>query len=379
MNEWTQRIASHPALARLKSARESVENTEIRADDIPEVDADLSRIRNVLDALETRFQTIDSALLFPGPLAALENHLQSLISEVAAFQTNRNRGHLTNANNQADSLLSVAAQLGIPIAGSIPIEPKSLESVRDQAEKLVKTLKLSERTVQQQLNKLNESVIATTTEVTAQKGRLDAAIAEYQQQFSAAEGARQQQAAEALKAHAQRLDQAIADAQKRLQDTTQDVSKRLDGTLQDVATRAEDQKRGLEANASEIIAALKEMRGKAENLLHVIGSTGMAGEYQKGSECRPAYGIGMARYCGRSHARADRICNPRICGHSGCNHQLARSVRKSVCGLDIWHPSRVFRAPRGSVFGHRGDKSAIPTGVVIHRPLLGKLAVGYAA
>lgn len=129
--------------------------------------------------------------------------------------------------------------------------------------------------------KLTESVDSTIAEVTSQKGRLDTAIAEYQQQFSAAEGSRQQQAAETLKTHAQRLDQAIADAQKRLQDTTQDVSRRLDVALQDSFTRADEQRKQLERDSDESVSALKDMRSKAENLLHVIGSTGMAGEYQK--------------------------------------------------------------------------------------------------
>lgn len=281
MNEWANRVLANGPLNRIKETRVLVAKTEPKPDEPAEISADVERLIHVIGTLEDRFQIVDALLLFPGPMPAFESHLQSIQSEVSAFQSNRNRGHLSNANTQADSLLAVAAQLGIPLATSSPIDSKAVEHTREQADKVLRSIRASERQLQQQVGKLNESVGSTIVEVTTQKSRLDTAIAEYQQQFSAAEGSRQQQAADALKTHAQRLDQAITDAQKRLQDATQDVSRRLDSTLQEAVSRADEQRKQLEDEANDAVDALETMRGKAENLLHVIGSTGMAGEYQK--------------------------------------------------------------------------------------------------
>lgn len=281
MSEWATRVTTHPAWERLRSLRQQIESVEVRTEDGPEVPADLARMRTVVGTIQDRLQSTDPILLHPGPIGSLDSHLQAAISEVTSFQSNRNRGHLSNANTQLDSVLAYAAQLGLlPPPGTVDTVT-AIEAVRGQAEQALKGILEREKALSAQLAKLQEASSATTTEVTAQKGRLDMAIAEYQAQFSASEATRQQQATDALKAHTQRLDQALGEAQKRLQDSTQDLSKRLDAMLQEATTKAAQQRDTLDSSADQTLDDLANMRQKAENLLHVIGSTGMAGEYQK--------------------------------------------------------------------------------------------------
>lgn len=281
MSEWTTRIQALPAWERLRSLRGQLETMEVRPEDPPEVTADLTRLRTIVDTVERRLQSVDPILLFPGPMGSLDTHVQNAISEVSSFQINRSRGHLSNANTQLDSVLAYAAQLGLAGSPSTPEVAGSVEAIRSQMEQTLRGLLEHERTLTTQLSNLQEASAATNAEVTAQKARLDTAIAEYQTQFSAAEAARQKQATDALSTHTQRLDQTLADAQKHLQDTTQDVGKRLDTILQDASTKATQQRDTLAGTAQQALDSLDEMRQKAENLLHVIGSTGMAGEYQK--------------------------------------------------------------------------------------------------
>ncbi len=231
--------------------------------------------------MDNRLRSTDPLLLFPGPIGSLDSHVQNVVSEVSSFQSNRNRAHLSNANTQLDSLLVYAAQLGLASSPSTPDVATAVENIRSQAENTLKGLLEQARTLGSQLSRLQEASNTTNVEVTAQKGRLDAAIAEYQTQFSAAEASRQQQATEALKTHTQRLDQALTDAQKRLQESTQDIAKRLEASLQDTSTKAAQQRDDLRGAAQALLDDLTEMRTKAETLLHVIGSAGMAGEYQK--------------------------------------------------------------------------------------------------
>lgn len=281
MSEYATRIRSHPIWERLRALRAQLESIEVRAEDGAGVSADLSRLRTVMDTVEGRLQAADPILLFPGPLDSMDTHIQNATSEIGSFQSNRNRTHVSNANTQLDSLLAYSAQLGLSAGPTAPEGVAAIEAVRAQAEQALNGLLKREKALAAQLAKLQEAAAATNTEVTAQKGRLDTAIAEYQTQFSAAEATRQQQATEALKNHTQRLDQALTDAQRRLQESTQDASKRLETMLQEALAKSSQQRDELSSGAEVVLESLTEMRQKAENLLHVIGSTGMAGEYQK--------------------------------------------------------------------------------------------------
>lgn len=143
MNEWANRIVAGGAINRITEARKLVANTEARSDEPSEISADLERLSYILTTIETRYSHVDPLLLFPGPLPAFESCLQGIQSEVSAFQANRNRGHLANANTQADSLLAVSAQLGLPIASTSPVDSKAVEHTREQAEKVVRSVKAS--------------------------------------------------------------------------------------------------------------------------------------------------------------------------------------------------------------------------------------------
>jgi hypothetical protein len=221
----------------------------------------------------------------------MDTHLQQLLSEIASFHSSRNRGHLVNANNQADSVLTYTAQLALSGVTSSPEAQQALEVVRERAEQLASALLAQEGRLRDRLHDLEARVEATVQEVSTQKGRLDTAIAEYQQQFSAAEGTRQSQVAEALKTHNQRLDQALADAQARLQSSLADASRRTDAMLQEASSMASSQLAALEDSGRKVIAQLEDLRAKAQDLLHVIGSTGMAGEYQKAANSARKFAV----------------------------------------------------------------------------------------
>lgn len=281
MSEWTTRIRSQPVWERLRALRAQLEGIEVRTDDDPAVRSDLPRIRTIVDTVEGRLLAADPELLFPGPLSSMDTHVQNAIAEIGSFQSSRNRTHLSNANTQLDSLLGYSAQLGLSAGPASPDGVAAIEAVRAQADRALKGILEREKALAAQVATLQEAAAATNTEVTAQKGRLDTAIAEYQTQFSAAEATRQQQATEALKNQTQRLDQALTDAQKRLQESTQDASKRLETLLQEASAKATRQREELSSDAEVVLDSLTAMRQRAENLLHVIGSTGMAGEYQK--------------------------------------------------------------------------------------------------
>lgn len=282
MSQWESRISGSPVWERLRSAQAQLDQITVSPEDPAEVSADITRLRTVVQTVESRLKSADPLLLHPGPLGSMDTKLAELLTEIAAFQSNRNRGHLASANDKADSILAYAAQLPLVASAEHLEEAQSaIAAVRERSEQVVEALYNQEGKLREQLGQLSQQVDATTREVTSQKARLDSAIAEYQKQFSTAEQARQSQSTDAQRARDQRIDQAVADAQKQLQDALSDAKSRLGSTLQEASTKSGEQNEALVAAGKKILDNLGEFRSKAENLLHVIGSTGMAGEYQK--------------------------------------------------------------------------------------------------
>jgi hypothetical protein len=257
----------------------------------------------VLSPQAARLRAADPLLLHPKPLGNIESHSRQIREAIAGFRSTRDRGNLETANSHSDSILASAAQLALAAAPDQSESVDAVKIVRQRSEELLRALTKEEGRIRDQVTKLQVDVQSTVQEVTSQKGRLDKAIAEYQQQFSSAESARQSQATEALNTHSQRLDQTLTEAQKRLQESFQQADKRLDGavtegqaklqnllksandrtdsTLKEAADKASAQHASQQQSGQAVIDQLEDFREKAENLLHVIGSTGMAGEYQK--------------------------------------------------------------------------------------------------
>ena len=108
-----------------------------------------------------------------------------MINEVSQFKANRNRAHLINSNNHADTALQSTCQwLGSSASFKGDTGIDSLNSFRNSALKYLSDLDSERTQLKEQLEVLKRQVGETSAENSNQKGRLDIAIAEYQQQFS---------------------------------------------------------------------------------------------------------------------------------------------------------------------------------------------------
>jgi hypothetical protein len=140
------------------------------------------------------------------------------------------------------------------------------------------------RRTDEELKGLRSEIAATTqtiveqrSEIDSQKGRLDQAIADYQQQFSTAESQR-----------AATFNQTVAQAQQDLRNAIDaldgEVSEARDRALEHVskteqATQAELAK--VRSNLQSELQQVQGLRDEAANLVDIIGNTGLTGNYQR--------------------------------------------------------------------------------------------------
>lgn len=301
---------------------------------------EFQRLWDVHQRVRATLAGADGRFVPPSVLNTVDQSCTSQLKEVSAFHGDSNPQHLESANSLADNVLAILPVLGQPL----PIQ--DLEGLREAAAGYRRSVGQLGRNLQDQFTgvstqakAIEAQLQASLLEIQSQKSRLDSAIAEYQQQFSAAENTRRGDFAKAESARATQaaqqltelealrtkldgaitqLEQKVAAAEnQRRTELAQGERDRLDQIRAQEEKRTarfegllEDRKKELDAlrkeneatfaaflSASELgrtaaekalseraeaaLSELDSLKVQAQDLVHVIGNTGMTGGYQR--------------------------------------------------------------------------------------------------
>lgn len=281
MSKWQDRITNHPVMFTLEAMRGIVESAQ--AVDVPASTVDdIERIKQGFAYINQCVVGTDPNILPPGILNNIEKHLQNCLSEFSAFTSNKSQGHLDNANTHLDSALTHAFQLPAPL----PLEQveslkDAVTSFRRSAGQLLASLERDKERLASELHGANARLEALAGEIASQKGRVDSVISDQQQQFSASEGARREEFAKSQAEANAELKSAIEDRRNNFEALEEEVTAKFEAFA--VSSKAEFTAilGQSESAAKAHLAELVGFRDQAQKLMQVIGSTGMAGEFQK--------------------------------------------------------------------------------------------------
>jgi hypothetical protein len=254
----------------------------ISPEDQIEAFGDIERLKEVINYIIFRLNKSDPLLVTTAVLDSIDNIISNISNEINAFKSNRNYNHLIYANNHANSALSKSLQLPLPreVLGA-DFGKDIFTNLRHATLEYLKKLNNERKRLNENLSLLSRRVDETIAEISNQKGRLDTAISEYQQQFSQAESNRQAQFTDAQNERNKLLDQQTIDYQKKIQENIEAFKKEVNEHISNSELKIGDISTSLTEKSQETLQELETYREQAQNLLHVIGSTGMAGEYQK--------------------------------------------------------------------------------------------------
>lgn len=282
MSQWIERIQGHAVFKELTDLLQSLESSREAAQaDSNAFDA-WERIERATKFIRSFLSDVDPLLVPPSHLSNAHGHLQQVRNQLNSFTGNRNVGHLNEANNQLDNVLS---QLGsIPrlekaaftqeLGEAASIYKKSIGGLIRSLEKQLAAVVTEKDVLQTKLQEL-------TAEVAAQKQRADNVIAQMQQQFSAAQEARQSEAATsetkrssefeaAQEVRALESEQALETHQKGFSDFLTTSKVQHDALIENLSTQSES-----------LIAALETQKAHAEKVVGIISTEAVAHGYGK--------------------------------------------------------------------------------------------------
>lgn len=275
------RVADHRVHAVLSALEDTLRSLPMHAQSF-EMSPDIERIHQVQLHASSLLNSADPNLLAIRTLDAMARAASETIQQLSLYLATGDEAQLRDAQGSSDRILQSASQIQV----SLPTE--SLDVTRDAArtfkrssEKLLSGLEARQSEIQRQAQLLRDQLDVSIAELNAQKGRIDAVISEYQQQFSSAESARSEQFNRALSESSGQLNNLIDKQRTRFDEIGQAAQGSFVALQAGLGIELQDIKRKGEKQADEVIERLEAMRRQAQELLQVVGNIGMTGDFQK--------------------------------------------------------------------------------------------------
>ena len=190
----------------------------------------------------------------------MSSYFSQATSYCNQYLSDNNPAQLENANNQAEAVI---VQLGsLPFVRSheeLEGLGESISSFRRSVGQYERYVTDEHTGIQAQIENAKQELVELSNNISAQQSRVDEVVNELQRQFSEGEERRRVEFADSLKGY----------------DTE------FKGVQQQRAEESIELQRRQSASTERHLEDILQQRQRAEQLVHVIGNTGMVGGYQK--------------------------------------------------------------------------------------------------
>lgn len=283
MADWNDIFENHPA----HQSIESVEAELAIASDNPNIeDSDflfnLSRVTDALQTTKYRLGAVNPNTVSQTTLQQIHQCLESIRTEIANFNGNKNIGHMNNAAGHVDNLILHVSTLLVPLdSQEVDGIRESITAFRRSAGQNLRYLEEQSTESRQRLDQLNSQLSELNQEISNQKGRLDTAISQFQQQFSEAEERRRQSSTSYEEKREEEFAGLIEEREQNLSQFEESAEQKLSSVIENAQSTLETKAEQLEEYTQTIIRDISGHRDQAEKLLSIITDTGMVGGYQR--------------------------------------------------------------------------------------------------
>ncbi|OAI03721.1 hypothetical protein A1353_14335 [Methylomonas methanica] len=172
MSRWIDQFNSHPFQTIWLQLKDELHATKVDDETILTDVNELARLKKVVGYIDGMIQSIDPELVPVGTWDSFRDQATNCNQQIASFNSNRNIGHITNANSHAENLLTyirpymvVNGKIGIALQKAIKGYADTIDeygnSFRDKSHELlceIKRLKEESEGSSQALNGIKQTV-----------------------------------------------------------------------------------------------------------------------------------------------------------------------------------------------------------------------------
>ena len=282
MPQWTERIENHAVFGVLDAVRQQIAAITQDPPDGAEPAQSFERLKWVVDYTGLALSAVDPALVHPGPLNNVQQSLSQVQSELNSYSADRSAKRLESANSYVDNVLLQLAQVPKPHTDEqLDGLRDSLTSFRRATGQLLRNAQEDAARAQSEVDGLRSRVQELQADIATQKGRLDTAITQFQQQFSQAEDARRASHATDEKARATAFAEEQTERREEFDGQVETQSAAIKELIGQWDSAMKEVRSSAELDTKNLLLRMEEHRKYAERLVGIITDTGMAGGFQR--------------------------------------------------------------------------------------------------
>lgn len=269
MSKWIDRFNNHALIGVWANLLELTQDESLVEGATEDIVEDVARLRKVISYLNGTFESIDPELTPFNHLTNLQKTAQNCINEINAYKGNKNSGHLTNANNHADTLLVQFQQTPASIHAISPENIK--ESVSAYSETIGSYISKYRNETEKSVSDLSEYINKLDREVEKREAKL----AELSVQIENVEQTIQKQTSE-FNTQYQSSEKSRSE---KFEKELEEYSQRSEENIEKYKNKVDEEFSSLSLKASKIIEVLTTLQDDASKVYGVTINTLQAGAY----------------------------------------------------------------------------------------------------
>lgn len=269
MSKWIDRFNSHALTGVWANLMELIQDKSLDEGATEDAVEDIARLRKVIFYLNGIYESIDPEVTPYNHLTTLQQNSQNCINEINAYKGNKNPGHLTNANNHADSLLLQFQQT--PASVNAASTENIKKSVSAYSETIGSYISKYKNETEQSVNNLAKRIESLNGEIVIKENKL----AELTSQIKNVEQTIQQQTTE-FNTQYQASEKARAD---KFEKELASYSTQSEDNIKKYSNKSDEEFKNLSLKAGKIIEVLTNLQDDASKVYGVTINTLQAGAY----------------------------------------------------------------------------------------------------
>jgi hypothetical protein len=269
MSKWIDKFNSHALTGVWANLIQIIQDESLDEGVTEDTIQDIARLRKVISYLNGIYESIDPEVTPFNHLTTLQQSAQNCINEINAYKGNKNPGHLTNANNNADSLLMQFQQTPASINAASTDNIK--RSVSAYSKTIGSYISRYKNETEQSVNNLAKRIDGLNNDISIKEAKL----IELTSQIRTVEQTIQQQTTE-FNTQYQASDKTRAD---KFENELKNYSKKSQDNIDKYSNKSDEEFKILSIKTGKIIEVLTKLQDDASKVYGVTINTLQAGAY----------------------------------------------------------------------------------------------------
>jgi len=297
MSKWVEKFQNHPFHDQFKilvvlvdDIINILENDQNSTTD--EIEG-TSRLKQIYDIVKLKLRNVEPSLVPSKYFDSFVKIVNDQINYLNTFNSTRNVSYINNSNDQADELLRQVMLFYSPISvDDIDKVHDAVIRFRQSTGQLLRNIKDEKKSLELEINELSKNVSKVEGEIKSQKNIIDNTITNFQKNFSDSETNRSNQFTSKLELfnskfevteskRKEEFEAAFSSLMEKFQVDTSEALIRMEKQISESRESLKTYDNHMQDVINKYFEDLEKYKEQAQNIVHVIGNTGMVGGYQK--------------------------------------------------------------------------------------------------